>query len=182
MNRAWSLLLAGALAVPCVAGSQAAGTAAPATWGIMAGRVSGTGAFPFTPGLSLGALARFPLAPRRLAVRADVMVHFLGDAHSVCTESGCAEQGLNYPYIVSGSLSLVVRMNDPAALWSPYLLAGPAVYLLDNTYDYLRPNHLGVQGGVGFEVRSSTHAFFAELRYMGVPPGGALPLTIGVRF
>jgi hypothetical protein len=32
------------------------------------------------------------------------------------------------------------------------------------------------------EVRSSRHAFFAEMRYMTIAPGGVVPIVIGMRF
>jgi hypothetical protein len=182
MNRALSILLVAVLVLPRVAESQDTAIAQPTTWGIMAGRVSGTGTFPFSPGIAVGALAQFPLSSPHLSIRADAMANFLGNTDKVCDERGCASQGLQYAYVVSGSASLVARMNEPATRWSPYVFAGPAVYLLDNAFEFLRPNHFGLQGGVGFEYRPSAHTFFTELRYMSVPPGGVLPLTIGMRF
>lgn len=182
MNRALSILLVAVLVLPRVAESQDAAIAQPTTWGIMAGRVSGTGAFPFSPGIAVGALAQFPLPSPRLSIRADAMLNFLANTDKACDERGCASQGLQYAYLISGSISSVARMNAPATPWSPYVFAGPAVYLLDNAFEFLHPNHFGLQGGVGFEFRYSTHMFFTELRYMSVPPGGVLPLTVGMRF
>ena len=81
-------------------------------------------------------------------------------------------------YVVSGSVAMVARLNGPATRWSPYILGGVAVY----SYDFedgnvraLRPNHFGLQGGVGFEVRPRTTTIFIEARYMSIPPGGVVP-------
>jgi hypothetical protein len=111
------------------------------------------------------------------------MVHLLGAPDDDCDERGCSSQGISYAYLVSGSFSVVARLNDPATRWSPYVFGGAAVYVTDPVRtDYLRPNHFGVQGGAGFEFRPATHTYFIELRYFGIPPGGVVPFVVGVRF
>lgn len=161
----------------------------PVTFGVMAGGENVTGAILHAtrglirPGIALGALAQFPLAPRRLALRADVLFHWVRD--DVCY--GFRDCGVTseFSYVWSGSLSMVARLNDPATRWSPYVLAGAAAYsydFADGNIKALRPNHLGLQGGIGFEARPWKTTVFAEVRYMGIPPGGVLPFTIGMRF
>ena len=79
----------------------------------------------------------------------------------------------------------MARLNDPDTRWSPYLLGGVAEYLTGNSDEPLaqfRPNHFGFQGGIGFEIRPSKHTYFVEMRYMGVPPGGVVPVLVGMRF
>ena len=76
-------------------------------------------------------------------------------------------------------------MNDPAKRWSPYLLGGAAGYsfnFADGNIKALRPAHFGMQGGLGFEVRPTKETYFVEIRSMGIPPGGLMPLVVGMRF
>ena len=117
------------------------------------------------------------------------MYHWIDTYHYGCRSGGIDPGFCGYvdtwSRVVSTTFSLVARMNDPATRWSPYVIAGVAAYLTGNTDEplvALRPNHLGFQGGVGFEVRPSKHTYFVELRYLGIPPGGVLPLTIGMQF
>jgi hypothetical protein len=190
--------LGGLLICPAPGRAQDAATALPTTWGIMAGGEAVSGAYRGTlaQGLAGGVMAQFPLPSRHLALRADLVYHWVGtmggDAGSLllggsgrCTGGiTCAVMG-SYSRIVATSFSLVARLNDPATRWSPYVIGGIAGYLTGNSDEPLmqfRPNHLGFQGGVGFEVRPSRHTYFVEMRYMGVPPGGVLPMTIGMRF
>jgi hypothetical protein len=187
------------LVCPAPGRAQDAATALPATWGIMAGGEGVSGAYRGTlaQGAAAGVIAQFPLPSRHLALRADLVYHWVGTSggdglnlaiggnSGRCTGGiACAIAG-SYSRIVATSFSLVARLNDPATRWSPYLLGGVAGYLTGNSDEPLiqfRPNHLGFQGGVGFEVRPSRHTYFVEMRYMGIPPGGVLPMTIGVRF
>jgi len=167
------------------AGAQDAAAEQPVTWGIMAGGENVTGAFKstFKPGIVLGAEVQFPLPSRRLALRADLMYHLIGEYDYVCIEQGCTDQG-THSHLVSGSFSMVARLNDPATRWSPYVVAGAAAYLSGNADEIgaFRPNHAGFQGGVGFEVRPRKSTIFVEMRYMGVPPGGVVPIVVGMRF
>jgi hypothetical protein len=76
-------------------------------------------------------------------------------------------------------------LNDATTRWSPYIIAGVATYYFgggDGPLTWMRPNHFGFQGGAGFEVRPATHTYFVEMRYLGIPPGGIVPITIGMRF
>ena len=52
----------------------------------------------------------------------------------------------------------------------------------DEPLAQVRSNHLGFQGGVGFEVRPANHTYVIEMRYPGIPPGGIVPITIGMQF
>ena len=189
MNRSLSVLLIGVLVLPCVAKAQDAAAAQPITWGIMAGGDNVTGgilhATPglIRPGIALGALVQLPLPSRRLAVRADVMFHWVMD--DVCYGRRDCGVSSTFSYLWSGSVSMVARMNDPATRWSPYLLGGAAVYsydFADGNIKALRPGHVGLQGGIGFEARPRKGTIFVEVRYMDIPPGGVLPFVIGVRF
>jgi len=68
---------------------------------------------------------------------------------------------------------------------SPYVLAGAAAYVsdyADGNIVALRPQHIGIEGGIGIEGRFGRSTLFAELRYMTVSPGGVVPLTMGMRF
>lgn len=151
-------------------------------------------------GIAGGFVAQFPLPSRRLALRGDLIYHWIGtsggDAVDVAYAGGggnsgrctggftCAVEG-SYSRVVAGSFSLVARLNDPTVRWSPYLIGGVAGYLTGNSDELLtqyRPNHLGFEGGVGFEIRPSNHTYSIEIRYMGMPPGGFVPMTIGMRF
>lgn len=185
-----------------VARAQDADAARQAAWGIMAGGEGVTGAYRGTlvDGVAGGVMAQFPLPSRHLSLRADLEYHWVGtsggDRVDVVHPGGVGSDGRcaggilcaiggSYSRIVATSFSLVARMNDPATRWSPYLIGGVAGYLTGNSDEPLfqfRPNHLGFQGGVGFEVRPNKHTYFAEMRYLGVPPGGVVPITIGMRF
>ena len=80
-----------------------------------------------------------------------------------------------------------MHLNDPATRWSPYVLVGAAYYITPasateklKTFD---PQQAGYQFGIGTDVHSFTRAtLFVELRYMSMPPGGVVPLTVGLRF
>lgn len=172
------------------------------TWGLMAAGDAITGAYRGTivSGVAGGVLAQFPLPSRRLSVRADLVYHWVGtnggDKVNIVRVGGsggdgrctggflCAIEG-SWSRVIATSVSLVARLNDPVTRWSPYVLGGFAAYLTGNSDEPLHqfhPNHLGFQGGVGFEVRPNRHAYFLEMRYLGVPPGGVVPVTIGMRF
>jgi len=197
----WSTLCAAVVLVcllvcPAPVRAQDAASALPMTWGIVAGGDGVTGAYrgQLAEGVVGGFVEQFPLASRHFSLRADLMYHWIGTGsgdrvtgtggagcggYFICTISG------SWSRIVSGSLSIVARLNDPNTRWSPYLLGGVAGYLTGNSDEPLaqfRPNHLGFQGGVGFEVRPSKHTYFVEMRYMGVPPGGVVPVLVGMRF
>jgi hypothetical protein len=161
------------------------------TWGVMAGGVGVTDGFRghLSSGVVGGIEKLFPLPTRRLALRADIMYAWIDVWHS----NGCGggiDPGFcayvdTWSRLVAGSFSIVGRLNDPATRWSPYAFGGVAAYLTGNSDEpltYLRPNHFGFQGGVGFEVRPREHTFFVEMRYLGVPPGGIVPVTVGMRF
>jgi hypothetical protein len=185
-----------------VARAQDADAARQAAWGIMAGGEGVTGAYRGTlvDGVAGGVMAQFPLPSRHLSLRADLEYHWVGtsggDRVDVVHPGGVGSDGRcaggilcaiggSYSRIVATSFSLVARMNDPATRWSPYLIGGVAGYLTGNSDEPLfqfRPNHLGFQGGVGFEVRPNKHTYFVEMRYLGVPPGGIVPVTVGMRF
>jgi hypothetical protein len=173
--------------IPCraaVAQEVAAGRSI--ALGIMAGGENVTGAFrgAFKPGVVLGAAVQFPLSVRRLAVRADVTYHLIHDNHYACNEIGCADQ-FTFSHLVTGSFDVVARLNVPATRWSPYVVVGGAVNLTGNSDERMasfNPNHLGLQGGIGFEARPRKSTMFVEMRYMDVRPGGVIPVTIGLRF
>jgi hypothetical protein len=132
-------------------------------------------------GVVVGALALFPLSSPRLSLRADVMYHQLdlGACPNLCG----SEQ--TFSRIVSGSFSVVARLNDRRAPISPYVLAGIAGYatsFADGNIVAMHPGHIAFAGGIGLEARVRKATFFAELRYMAMPPGAIEPLTIGMRF
>lgn len=152
----------------------------------MAGGENVTGAFrgAFKPGIVLGAALQFPSSVRRLALRADVMYHLIHENHYACNEIGCGDQ-FTFSHLVTGSFDVLGCLNDPAARWSPYLVVGAAVNLTGNADERIvsfHPNRLGLQGGIGFEVRPRKTTTFVEVRYMDVRPGGVVPVTIGLRF
>jgi hypothetical protein len=198
MNRALSVVLF-AVVVPHAARAQDATAERPATWGIIAGGVGVTGAYRGTlaEGVSGGFVAQFPLPSRHLALRGDLMYNWIGtgigDRVTVAGVGGggggcggivCAIEG-SWSRIVAAGFSMVAKLNDPARRWSPYLIGGVAGYLTGNSDEPLiqfRPNHLGFQGGAGFEFRPRMHTYFVEMRYLGMPPGGVVPVTVGMRF
>jgi hypothetical protein len=172
--------------------AQEADAARLDTWGIMAGGVGVTGDFrgSLSSGVVGGIEKLFPLPTRRLALRADIVYNYIAPYHQGCPKGGI-DPGFGcvgvdtWSRLVAGSLSLTARLNGPATRWSPYAFGGVAAYLTGNSDEpltHLRPNHLGFQGGVGFEVRPREKTFFVEMRYLGVPPGGVVPVVIGMRF
>ncbi|HEV8409212.1 MAG TPA: outer membrane beta-barrel protein [Gemmatimonadaceae bacterium] len=183
MKRALLVCYVGVLGPLSASSAQDASSELHTSLGIMVGRDNMTGAYSdgFKGGVAVGGVAQFPTSSRRLSVRADVMLHIIGEKDEVCDERGCADQGLSAT-LGSATLSLVARLNDPLVRWSPYVLVGPAAYLRDAAFESVRANHFGVQGGVGFEVRSTQHTFFVEARYLGMPPGGVVPVILGLRF
>jgi hypothetical protein len=80
--------LVGAIAVLCVAGgavrAQDTANVRPVSLGVMIGAPRMTGSYDgtFKTGVALGVDAFFPLPARRLAIRADVMYHIIGE-HNV---------------------------------------------------------------------------------------------------
>ncbi len=181
-----SLFLIGALAFPWAVRAQNAPTAGPVRWGVMAGGENVTGSFKdaFKPGIVFGGEVQFPLHMNRLALRADVMYHWIGEYAYVCIEQGCIDQGA-HSHLVTGSLDLIARLNDPSTRWSPYAILGAAVNITGNSDEAIvsyKPKGNGLQGGVGFEVRPWKTTVFVEVRYMAVSPGGVVPVTIGMRF
>jgi hypothetical protein len=183
MKRALLVCCIGVLAPLSAGRAQDASSELHPSLGIMVGRDDMTGAYSggFKAGFTVGAVAQFPTSSRRLSVRTDAMVHLIGVNDEVCDERGCADQGLS-AVLGSATLSVVARLNDPVTRWSPYVMVGPAVYLGDATFESLRANHFGLQGGAGFEMRSDRHTYFIEARYLGMPPGGVVPVVLGVRF
>jgi hypothetical protein len=166
--------------------AQEVGIQQSVSFGVFAGGENVTGSYKssFKPGIVAGTEAQFPLQNRRLALRADVAYHWIGETGTACFETGCVDQG-RHSHMWSGSVDLIARLNDPATRWSPYVIAGGAFYLMGNADERLlsfQPSRVGLQGGVGFEVRPRNKTLFVELRYMSVPPGGVVPVTIGMRF
>jgi hypothetical protein len=162
--------------------ARAQGVASSQTeWGLLAGVEMATGAFRnLDPGFAIGVLAQTPLSNGRLALRTDVLFASIGN-------NPCGDQcDAIYPYsfVVSGSFSLIARVNDPMVPWSPYAIAGATAYFAESLPQAGAgtPSRFGVEGGVGFEVRLSGHTLFAEARYMTISPGGIVPVCVGVRF
>lgn len=155
----------------------------PVSWGVMAGGENVTGAYrgSFQSGFLAGGFAQFPLPSEHFALRADVMIHMIGENDALCNERACSSEN-NYSILGSGALGIVARLNDARARWSPYALAGATVYVTDDAFETFRANHLGLQGGFGLEFRPAKHTFFVEVRYMSIAPGGVVPFVIGMRF
>jgi opacity protein-like surface antigen len=139
-------------------------------------------------GLAGGAELQFPLSSRWLALRTDLLYESIADYQHACASplpGDCA--GRTEPsQVVSGSLGVVARLNGSDAHWSPYAVAGVAMYHVGTSNSPLvatmHTNQFGWQGGIGVEVRSSKHVFFVEIRYMTIAPGGVVPAVIGMRF
>lgn len=167
--------------------AQDAHASRPVEFGVLAGGVGVTGEFrgKMSSGLAVGATLQFPLSPRWLAVRADLMYMAICDHLPTC--HGLSDVISSEPSeIASGGLSVVARLNAPQNHWSPYVVAGVAAYhmghFISPAVATIHTNPLGWQGGLGVEVRSSRHVFFAEMRYMTIAPGGVAPVVIGMRF
>jgi hypothetical protein len=181
MKRTLAVVFAVAIASSW-AEAQDASTEQPATHGIMAGGEGVTGAYRGTlsSGAAFGLLAQFPLPSPRLSIRSDAMLNWLSGATS-CSQDICASSSPSA--VISLGVSMVARLNDPAARWSPYAFGGLAGYIIvqEGELTGFRTSPVGFQGGVGFEVRPRTYTYFVETRYMGIPPGGFFPVMIGMR-
>jgi hypothetical protein len=202
MNRALLALLVCSFSA---VGAQGTPSERSATWGVVVGGDAVTGAYRggLDEGVVGGLVAQFPLAASHFSLRADLMYHWISDGKSdevdpvnlggpgsSGSSRGC-RAGIDCAFfgswsrVVSASFGLLFRVNDPAVRWSPYVVGGAAGYLTGASDEPLvgfRPNHLGFQGGLGFEVTPHEHTYFVEVRYLGMPPGGIVPIVIGVRF
>jgi opacity protein-like surface antigen len=115
------------------------------------------------------------------------MYHALTLGDCVNVVSGGGSGGCGQPKaprdILAWSVDIRARLNDPATWWSPYVLAGGAVYGNHNSYSSIRANHAGFQAGLGFDARFAKRtALFVEWRYLSVAPGGLAPVIVGMRF
>jgi hypothetical protein len=187
--------LVGAIALLCVGGgagrAQDTANVRPVSLGVMLGAPKMTGSYDgaFKTGVALGVDAFFPLPARRLAIRADVMYHIIGEHTVICLNQPggqCSDQGTS-SQLISTSADLLLHLNDPTSHWSPYVLVGAAYYVTgapaDEKLKTFDPRQAGYQFGIGTDVHSFTGAtLFVELRYMSMPPGGVVPLTVGLRF
>ena len=198
MRRFSSILvvLVGAVAGLCVVGgagrAQDTANDRPVSLGVMIGAMKLTGSYDgaFKTGVALGADAFFPLPARRLAVRADVMYHLISGNTVICLNppgGQCSGQSTPSAQFISTSADLLLHLNDPTRRWSPYVLVGAAYYITgtpsDEKLKTFDPRQAGYQFGIGTDVHSFTGAtLFVELRYMSMPPGGVVPLTVGLRF
>jgi hypothetical protein len=157
----------------------------PVEFGVTAGGVGVTGQFRgrMSSGLAVGAMLQVPLSPRWLALRADLLYVAIANWEPCADFRGyCSSTATE---IASGSLGVVARLNAPEHHWSPYVVAGVATYHIGHFISgvpSIHTNPFGWQGGLGFEVRSSRHVFFAEMRYMTIAPGGVVPVVVGMRF
>jgi hypothetical protein len=183
------------MAALCVAGgatrAQDTSNERPVSFGVMIGanKLAGSYDGAFKTGVVLGVDALFPLPARRLAIRADVLYHNIGEHSVVCLTSPggpCSDQDTS-PHLITTSADLLLHLNDRASRWAPYVLVGAAYYLAGassseklKTFD---PHQAGYQVGIGTDVHSFMHGtLFLEIRYMSMPPGGIVPLTVGLRF
>jgi hypothetical protein len=167
--------------------AQSAPSDRPVTFGFAPGYEIITGLFQNTRidnrGAALDLQLQVPLAPRRLALRGDVM--FLGMDPQACPLSASRSSCGLYPLgaVISWSADVVARLNDPSKRWSPYALVGAGLYTHWASNSDPPPARAGLQGGVGFEVRPRRRSvLFAEWRYMAMGTGGVAPMTIGMRF
>jgi opacity protein-like surface antigen len=167
--------------------AQDARASRPVEFGVMAGGVGVTGQFRgrISSGPAAGAEAQFHLSPRWLALRADLMYMSIANFQTPCAPGFCSMIS-NETRVMSGGLGVVARLGAPDARWSPYVIGGIATYHVDKSDSFLmatvRTNPFGWQGGLGIEVRSPKRAFFAEMRYMTIAPGGVVPIMVGMRF
>ncbi|HEV8411885.1 MAG TPA: hypothetical protein VGQ30_15375 [Gemmatimonadaceae bacterium] len=171
MKRALLVCCTGVLVPFAAAVSQGTPPEESASWGIMAGGDFTAGSiYGSSPGSggAIGVLAHFPVESSHFAIRLDAMLQFVPihcGSFVVCSP---VTPG-------SATASLIARLNDSSKRWSPYAIAGFAGYL--NQYWTA-----GFAGGGGFEVRSATHTYFLEARYMRMLGGGLVPITLGMRF
>ena len=131
-------------------------------------------------------MAQFSLSPHWLALRADLLYLAITNYQTACRPANFCSVDGNATRVTSGSLGVVARLNAPGARWSPYVVGGVAAHHVDKSDSFLmttvRTNPFGWQGGFGIEVRSPKRAFFAEMRYMTIAPGGVVPIVVGMRF
>lgn len=171
------------------AGAQDSITARKWSLGVLGGGLDVTGDFRtrLKNGAGLGVAAQYPLPVRHLAVRGDVMLHYIwqeGLGDCVTSQPGYCSRDYSYSHIWSVSTDLVARLNDPATRWSPYVLGGAAVYETGGVREHIsefHPSQYGLQGGVGFDLRKDDKTLFVEIRSMRMSPGGVVLVTIGVR-
>jgi TonB family protein len=163
----------------------------PVSWGWSAGGENVTGAYArsghFLPGVVAGVQVQFPLPSRHLALRVDGMYNAIIENDVTCTlgvPERCFRQG-DYKQAVTVGVDMIARLKDPQARWSPYVLGGVGINVpsgnTQGPYDF-RPNHGGLQGGVGFEYRVRGATSFVEARYIGLPPGGLAVWNVGFRY
>ena len=163
--------------------SESAPSAGPVTFGFALGYADGTGQF--AESYKSGAIdlqVQVPLAPRRLSLRGDLL---WSGSPPGCFSSGPPDRFIGCPApadMITASADIVARLNDPSTRWSPYALAGAGLYMSRGKGDR-PPTPAGLEGGVGFEVRTGKRTtLFAECRYFGFGAGGVAPMTIGMRF
>lgn len=174
-----------AIAIPNVVLGQDAPSDRPIQVGMMLGIEHFTRDMPGNnePGLVLDVHVQLPLAQRRLAVRGDVMYHgyFVGSCVNTLGFGGGSCRSTPFGGLMSWSVDLVARLNDPRTRWSPYVLAGAGLYT--NAEGGSPPTAVGVQGGFGFEVRPGKRGVvFIEWRHLNVGSIGLTPAAIGMRF
>jgi hypothetical protein len=170
--------------------SEGPRSARPITFGFALGADASTGTFGHDPkrrGPALDLVLQMPLSPRQLSFRGDVMVNGFASTGCVLNVSSPAVAGCGASVLERGMLSwsanVVARLNDPARRWSPYALAGAALYTRGGADTAPPPTFGGLQAGVGFEVRTGRRSvLFAEYRYMAMGTGGLAPATLGLRF
>jgi hypothetical protein len=97
---------------------------------------------------------------------------------------GAFRDGHSFQHGVAG---VVVGALAQFPLSSPRLSlrAGVSAYatsFADDNITEMHPGHIARTGGIGLESHVRKATFFAELRYMAMPPGALEPLTIGIRF
>jgi hypothetical protein len=164
----------------------------PISFGFMVAADQFTGGFrggaeQATGGASAGIEAQMPLPSRHLALRADFLYFMGASGNSICGSfvglSGGCEVAHAPGQAYAWSADIVARLNDRSVPWSPYILAGGAIYGYPDPGPVVGLARNGLQAGVGFEVRPTKHTnVFAELRYMSFGRSGLAPVTIGARF
>lgn len=137
------------------------------------------------PGITIDADVQYRRSESRFALRAGLGYHTFPKYPTVCAFQNCSYQGL-WSQITSGSIDLVAYVNPSGHHWSPYILVGAAANSTTGPTNWSAPEydrlHGGWETGLGVEVHPWKQTVFVEGRYLSLPFGGVVPVTLGVRF
>ncbi len=162
------------LAAASPAAAQLGGLSVGAAYG--SSRLSGGRSADFNAGWHGEILSDLALPLVPVGFRAELAYDHLGNK-----PSGTASEALN---VVSGVLNATVSLPFPVV--HPYAIGGVGYYHRNGALSGGGESHMGVNGGVGIELKLPVLRAFAEARYHSIvfPSSSThlVPLTVGVIF